>query len=844
MRDETDGADEEPIDKVLGAVDRVRDAHRGDGVEIRQYGEASAMKWLNGILGDDFAKAEWTAVPLALGILLVAFGALVAALLPVALALTAFLAANGILALLSGALHIDETTNSVMLLMGLAVGVDYCLFYLRRERDERAAGRDPETALRIAAATSGRAVLVSGLTVMVAMAGMFFSGLLLFKGFAVATILVVCIAMLGSVTILPALLSWLGDRVEKGKVPFLGGRKRERAAGRRRPAGRISGALLRPVLAAPGVCAVLAGVAMLALAAPALGMKTEQLPLNKQMPEDAGLRIDAEKIGERFPGGPAPARVVLKADDVDAPRTRAALAEFTRTVRGDSGHFGRGVETAVHTGQDVAVIDVPLAGDGTDATPSLAALKVLRERIVPDTLGPVAADGQVYTAGELAGSEDFKDQLKDGIVPVLVFITTVTFLLMLVCFRSVPVALASIVLNLLSVGAAYGVMTAVFQHGWGASLFGTEAVGAIESWMPLFVLVVLFGLSMDYHVFVVSRIREAQGPGHEHPGGHRRRDPGHGPGGDRCGAHHGRGLRGLRDAVDAGHEADGCRALGGRAAGRDRGADGAAACGADAAGRAQLVSAARPARPAAPDARGRRERGGRRARRVRRRRRVRPNGDRYGRRTAGRLGSRVRRAHTGAAPASGPPSASGSRRGPVGRRRSADLRGAPPRSARRVPGPGHRVARRGVAAPVVVGGEHVHQPGGDDHSAAEQHDVVGVPGLLGGAGPADVDDGEDAVGQRGAVDQQAPAAEGELAGGAPALEPGPQRGEDDHLERAVDAEDRERHDLGEGVLGDQRAEGDQSGGMTAATSSATSGTARLCEKRRSSLWPTTIRSRA
>ncbi|MFI7241074.1 MMPL family transporter [Streptomyces qinglanensis] len=512
MRDETDGADEEPIDKVLGAVDRVRDAHRGDGVEIRQYGEASAMKWLNGILGDDFAKAEWTAVPLALGILLVAFGALVAALLPVALALTAFLAANGILALVSGALHIDETTNSVMLLMGLAVGVDYCLFYLRRERDERAAGRDPETALRIAAATSGRAVLVSGLTVMVAMAGMFFSGLLLFEGFAVATILVVCIAMLGSVTILPALLSWLGDRVEKGKVPFLGGRRRERAAGRRRPAGRISGALLRPVLAAPGVCAVLAAVAMLALAAPALGMRTEQLPLDKQMPKDAGLRIDAEKIGERFPGGPAPARVVLKADDVEAPRTRAALAEFTRTVRGDSGHFGRGVETEVHAGPDVAVIDVPLAGDGTDAT-SLAALKVLREHIVPDTLGPVAADGQVYTAGELAGSEDFKDQLKDGIVPVLVFITAVTFLLMLVCFRSVPVALASIVLNLLSVGAAYGVMTAVFQHGWGASLFGTEAVGAIESWMPLFVLVVLFGLSMDYHVFVVSRIREARDRG-------------------------------------------------------------------------------------------------------------------------------------------------------------------------------------------------------------------------------------------------------------------------------------------------------------------------------------------
>ncbi|MEU2725608.1 MMPL family transporter [Streptomyces smyrnaeus] len=512
MRGDPDSTDEKPINEVIDAVGEVRAAHSGDGVEIHQYGEASAMKWLNKILGEDFAKAEWTAVPLALGILLVAFGALVAALLPVALALTAFLAANGILALVSSQLHIDQTTNSVMLLMGLAVGVDYCLFYLRRERDERAAGRDADTALRIAAATSGRAVLVSGVTVMVAMAGMFLSGLLLFKGFAVATILVVFIAMLGSVTILPALLSWLGDRVDKGKVPFLGGRKRDRAAGRRKPAGRVSAALLRPVLAAPGLFAVLAAVVMLALAAPALGMKTEQLSLDKQMPKGTELRVSAEKISETFPGGPAPARVVLKADDIRSAGVRAALTDFEKTVREDTGHFGRGVETAVHPKQNVAVVDVPLAGDGTDET-SLAALDTLRGTLVPEKLAPVAADGQVYVTGELAGSKDFNDQLKDGIVPVFVFITVVTFLLMLVCFRSVPIALASIVLNLLSVGAAYGVMTAVFQHGWGAELFGTEAVGAIESWMPLFVLVVLFGLSMDYHVFVVSRIREAKDRG-------------------------------------------------------------------------------------------------------------------------------------------------------------------------------------------------------------------------------------------------------------------------------------------------------------------------------------------
>lgn len=499
------------VQPVIDAVEKVRAAHKGEGVTVHQYGEASADKWLGEMLSDDFAKAEWTAVPLALGILLVAFGALVAALLPVALAVTAFVAANGLLAVASHQLHIFDTTSSVMLLMGLAVGIDYCLFYLRRERDERAAGRDAQTALRVAAATSGRAVLVSGLTVMVAMAGLFLSGLLMFKGFAVATILVVLIAMLGSVTILPALLSWLGDRVERGRLPRWRRRGEARGQAHRkgghRGSGRISAGVLRPVLAAPGVFAVLATVAMLALSAPMLGMKTEQLTLDKQMPSGSPLRVSSEAINETFPGGPAPAHVVIKAEDVDSPRVRAALADFAQRARADK-HFGKGAETTVHRAADVAEIDVPLAGNGTDDT-SKAAVERLRDTLVPQTLTPVARGGQAYVSGELASSMDFNDQLSRGIVPVLVFITGVTFLLMLVSFRSLPVALASVVLNLLSVGAAYGVMTAVFQHGWGAEMLGTEAVGAIESWMPLFVLVVLFGLSMDYHVFVVSRIREA-----------------------------------------------------------------------------------------------------------------------------------------------------------------------------------------------------------------------------------------------------------------------------------------------------------------------------------------------
>ncbi|MGC5362397.1 MMPL family transporter [Streptomyces sp. DT24] len=466
---------------VLDAVSGVKEA-RPD-VRIEQFGEASAGKWLSDLLGEDLRKAEFTAVPLALGILLVAFGAVVAALLPVGLALTACLAAFGLLSLASHQLQLFQTTYSVMFLMGFAVGVDYCLFYLRRERDERAAGRDPGTALRIAASTSGRSVLVSGVTVMVAMAGMFLSGLVLFDGFAIATITVVLIAVLGSVTVLPALLSWLGDRIDAGRVPLLN-RRGKRGV---RVSGGIAGTLLRPVLARPKIFAVASVVVLLTLAAPALGMKTESLGLEKQFGSDSELSVAYRHIEESFPGGPAPALVVVRADAIDSPELRAALGTFDKVT--------------VHREANIAEIEVPLPGGEADLTE-------LREKRVPAAFGDTGAEA--YVTGELAGSVDFNDQLKRGIVPVFAFITVVTFLLMLFCFRSYVIAVTSILLNLLSVGAAYGVMTAVFQHGRGASLIGSEGVGAIESWMPLFVLVVLFGLSMDYHVFVVSRIREAR----------------------------------------------------------------------------------------------------------------------------------------------------------------------------------------------------------------------------------------------------------------------------------------------------------------------------------------------
>jgi RND superfamily putative drug exporter len=483
----------DPLPAILKAVSDAEQAN--PSVQMGEFGGATAEAWFDKALGSDFKRAEMTAVPLALGILLIAFGAFVAAVLPVVLAFTAFLAAGGVLAVASHAWHVDQTTNSVMLLMGLAVGVDYCLFYLQREREERRQGRDRETALAIAAATSGRSVLVSGITVMVAMSGMFLSGLLLFKGFAIATILVVCIAMLGSVTVLPALLSLLGDKVDFGRV-----RLPRRRAGR---AGLV-GTLLKPVLARPGIAALLSAGLLLALAAPALGMKTEKLGIDQLVPSGEEIAQTYTRLNEAFPGNPKPAVVVLKARDINAPQVKAAISDLKRRAVA-SGEMNEPIDVTIHARGNVAEIEVPLAGTGSDAT-SEHALETLRERIVPQTVGKV---GEAPVTGELAWSVDYNGRLKKSIAPVFLFVMGITFLLMLIFFRSLLIAVSAIVLNLLSVGAAYGVMVAVFQHGWGDSLVGTEGAGALESWIPLFVFVVLFGLSMDYHVFVVSRIREA-----------------------------------------------------------------------------------------------------------------------------------------------------------------------------------------------------------------------------------------------------------------------------------------------------------------------------------------------
>ncbi|MEY9856077.1 RND superfamily putative drug exporter [Catenulispora sp. GAS73] len=524
---------------ILDAVAKVR-AQNPD-MKFDEFGDASGQKWLNDSLGKDFKRAEWTAVPLAFGILLVAFGALIAAVLPVLLAVTAFVAALGLLDLVSHAIPVASTSTSVMLLMGLAVGVDYCLFYLRRERQERAAGRSPQEALNVAAATSGHSVLVSGITVMVAMAGMFLTGMHIFDGFALASILVVAIAMLGSVTVLPALLSMLGDRIDWGR------RKNRRhrsgrqtgaagpayAAGQAYPGspahpaglaqpvslaqptaakpGRIWNATMAKVLNHPKSFAALATGALVVLAIPALGMKTQSLGVNQLLPSSSPLVQTYNEISAEFPASPSPGMIVVQTPDVAAPAVTQAVEAF-KTQAAAVGALGSGpVQVTPYPAQHVLKILFPVAGRDADAQ-AVSAIREISDTIVPHTFGAIPHT-TAATGGSLALSTDFNRQLDRSLLPVFVFVVSVTFLLMLFAFRSWVIAATAIVLNLLSTAAAYGVMVAVFQHGWGAGLVGTKPVGALESWIPLFVFVVLFGLSMDYHVFVVSRIREARDRG-------------------------------------------------------------------------------------------------------------------------------------------------------------------------------------------------------------------------------------------------------------------------------------------------------------------------------------------
>jgi RND superfamily putative drug exporter len=485
------------IDAITATTAKV--AARHPSLYVGEAGSVSSGKAIEAMFSEQLGKAGTRSLPLTLIILLLVFGSVVAAFVPLLLALSSVLATIGLISFVSKITPMDQSVTEVILLIGLAVGIDYSLFYLKREREERAAGKGHRAALEAAAATSGRAVLISGLTVMVAMAGLVFTRDKTFVSFGIGTILVVLVSMIGSLTVLPAILAKLGDKVEKGRIPFLSRFRREGGE------NRVWSKVLTPVMRRPGISALLATAVLAAMAVPVLHLHTAQSGLDA-LPKSAPTVDTLDRIQAAFVGTSQPAEVAVKTESTDtAAFKNAVLALRARVAK--SSTLQTPVTYDVDQSHRVARIEVPIAGNGVDKT-SEKGLAELRNDILPSTVGQVPNTDWAVT-GNTAASHDYNAMMKGSAPYVFGFVLLFAFLLLLVSFRSIVIAAKAVALNLLSVGAAYGLVIATFQWGWGENLLNFKSNGGIASWLPVFMFVILFGLSMDYHVFILSRIREA-----------------------------------------------------------------------------------------------------------------------------------------------------------------------------------------------------------------------------------------------------------------------------------------------------------------------------------------------
>lgn len=473
---------------------------------IGQIGMGSIDKEVDETFGRDFQRAELISLPITLVILLIAFGAVLAAGVPLVLGLGSVVVALGLTAAASQRLvTVDPNTQSLVLLIGLAVGVDYALFVMRRAREERAAGASVSDSIIRAGASAGRAVLISGLTVMVAMSGMLVAGGL-YTSLAIGALLVVGAAVLASATVLPAVLAILGDKVDAWRLPFA--RRRERRQGSANSGwGRLAGAVIRrPVAYAAVVVGLLVGLAL-----PALGMRTA-LPGVEGLPADLAVVSAYRQLERALPTDGTTIVLVAKAPAGQAGQVSEALLDGARRASGLQHVSGVSERARPSSDATVHTVAIGVRLDSSDQRLP-AVVDEVRSQIVPGVQAALAGTGAVVHVGGEAAAIDLARWMDARLPWVAGFVLALTLVVMLVSFGSPWLALVTVGLNALSVGAAYGVMTAVFQGTWAERLLGFTSLGSIASWLPLLLFVVLFGLSMDYHVFVTSRVREARDGG-------------------------------------------------------------------------------------------------------------------------------------------------------------------------------------------------------------------------------------------------------------------------------------------------------------------------------------------
>jgi RND superfamily putative drug exporter len=490
-----DDADAKPLLDATAAVQKLH-----PDLLVEEVGSVSMDDAVNDQVGSDLSAAATYSLPVTLVILLIAFGAIIAAGVPILLALSAVGSAIGLAALSSHLIPSTDSASSVILLMGMAVGVDYSLFYVKRARAERHRGHGQLDAVEIAAETAGHSVLVSGLAVLVSMFGLFFAADAVFAGLATGAIIVVSVAVLGSLTVLPAILVKLGRRIDRPRAPVLW----RLTTQDREP--RLWNAVLRPSLHRPARTLAITVIALAAVALPALSMKLES-DTAKSLPSSIAETHTLARLTTAFPDKQAEQEVVVKAPATSAPAVSDALHRLADRAA-DTGLFlaqQPRIATSADRTMHVLRLDAPFDEEAAQSRDGIARL---RTDLAPAALAGVPhADFAV--GGDTAASVDTDHNMADRLPWVIGFVVVLTMLIMGWVFRSVVIALTTAVVNLLSAGASFGVLVLTFQHHWAESLLGFKSTGALINWIPLFTFVVLFGLSMDYHVFVISRIREA-----------------------------------------------------------------------------------------------------------------------------------------------------------------------------------------------------------------------------------------------------------------------------------------------------------------------------------------------
>jgi uncharacterized membrane protein YdfJ with MMPL/SSD domain len=489
---------EDDVDGIVDAVQRVDDE---PGYAAAVTGSQTADADEDEASLEDLKKGElFFGAPVALVILLLVFGALVAGLVPLMLAIVSILVALALVALLAQAYDLSVFTQNMLVAMGLALGIDYSLFILSRYREERLQGREKVDAIATAGATASRAVLFSGIAFVLAMLGLLLVPSTIFRSLAAGAILVGIVSVIAALTLLPAILALLGDRVDALRIPFFG-----RAAEQAGREGRMWGAIVHSVMRRPVVSLVLAAGLLLALAAPVLALDTGTSGA-ATLPDRFESKQGYLLLREEFPKDSTEPVEIAVAGDVETRAVQGALGRLEQEL-GRQPIFGEPVVESNQAGT-VARVTVPVAGN-PDSERAIDAVRDLRSDVVPRTFAGVEAD--VYVGGDTAEELDYHDTVNFWLPLVLLFVLGLSFALLTIAFRSIVVPATAIVLNLLSVGAAYGLLVLVFQEGVGNELLGLSEAETIDAWVPLFLFAVLFGLSMDYQVFLLSRIRERYG---------------------------------------------------------------------------------------------------------------------------------------------------------------------------------------------------------------------------------------------------------------------------------------------------------------------------------------------